>query len=349
MNAPKSILRERNARVSGTNYKFQRLREELRAAVSCGELSGRLPGERILARRFRANAKTLSKALTDLAAEGVLERIIGRGTFVKGTRATTDQCGRWLLLNNSSETSAAMVDAISAINPNTESIRDVAGVRPSFLGQFGAVIDLSSQTPEAFLRDLTVRNMPVVLVDREPGTLSLHAVLVDVALGGARLAREMLLLGHRKLLVVERDGSVVLGRAVRQLAARYTVDATVDTCAVEELPAMLEGTATGIICDSAGAASAACEAAKSAGIQIPDQISIAAVGCCARPFPVSGYYVAPADMAAAIAGVLRDAQITRPTVLWLNGEWIDAGTISSMGVTSPLGQSSSPVPMQLVI
>ena len=220
MNAPDATLQARNARISGTSYKFQRLREELRLAVASGELCGKLPGERILARRFKANAKTLSKALTDLAAEGLLERIIGRGTFVKGTLAAADRLGRWLLLDPSPMTSAALLEAISAINPNNESIRDVAGIRPSFLGQFSAVIDLSTQTPEAFLRDLTVRNMPVVLVDREPGSLSLHAVLVDVALGGARLAREMLLLGHRRLLVVERHGSAVLSRAVRQLAAQ---------------------------------------------------------------------------------------------------------------------------------
>src|SRR5688572_31834902 len=80
-------------------YKFQRLRERLRTAIASGELSGKLPGERALAERFNVNAKTLSKALTDLAAEGLLERSIGRGTFVKGTKpaaAATNE--RWLLV-----------------------------------------------------------------------------------------------------------------------------------------------------------------------------------------------------------------------------------------------------------
>jgi DNA-binding GntR family transcriptional regulator len=66
------------------SYKFQRLRERLRQAVASGELNGKLPGERELARRFKANPKTLSKALTDLAAEGLLERAVGRGTYVRG-------------------------------------------------------------------------------------------------------------------------------------------------------------------------------------------------------------------------------------------------------------------------
>src|ERR1700710_2638026 len=80
------------------SYKFQRLREKLRAAVASGELSGKLPGERQLAKRFHVNAKTLSKALTDLAAEGLLDRSIGRGTFVKGHSPAATSQKRWLLV-----------------------------------------------------------------------------------------------------------------------------------------------------------------------------------------------------------------------------------------------------------
>src|SRR5579862_682960 len=86
---------------SAFSYKFQRLREKLRQAVASGELSGKLPGERTLAKRFHVNAKTLSKALTDLAAEGVLDRSIGRGTYVKGSAPPPSSDGRWLLLCSS--------------------------------------------------------------------------------------------------------------------------------------------------------------------------------------------------------------------------------------------------------
>src|SRR2546428_1153143 len=90
-------------KAQGLSYKFQRLRERLRSAVASGELTGKLPGERSLARRFHVNAKTLSKALTDLAAEGLLHRSIGRGTYVRpaGGAAPADleaPPGRWLIL-----------------------------------------------------------------------------------------------------------------------------------------------------------------------------------------------------------------------------------------------------------
>src|SRR6478752_2204251 len=86
-------------KADGLSYKFQRLRERLRSAVTNGELQGKLPGERTLARRFHVNAKTLSKALTDLAAEGLLDRSIGRGTYVKGTNGNgSGKQTKWLIV-----------------------------------------------------------------------------------------------------------------------------------------------------------------------------------------------------------------------------------------------------------
>ncbi|GJQ26292.1 MAG: hypothetical protein HBSAPP02_13240 [Phycisphaerae bacterium] len=76
------------------SYKFQRLREQLRQAILTGELTGRLPGERALGRRFEANAKTINKALCDLSSEGLVTRRIGRGTFVISPAAATEKSAR---------------------------------------------------------------------------------------------------------------------------------------------------------------------------------------------------------------------------------------------------------------
>lgn len=79
---------DRDSAASGSNgsghlsYKFQRLREQIRASVLGGEFEHRLPGERELGRRYNANAKTINKALSDLSSEGLLVRKVGRGTFV---------------------------------------------------------------------------------------------------------------------------------------------------------------------------------------------------------------------------------------------------------------------------
>src|SRR5437764_10533049 len=109
------------------SYKFQRLRERLRQAIASGELSGKLPGERQLSRRFRVNAKTLSKALTDLAAEGLLERSIGRGTFVRGGAASdaAAPAEKWLLICDADQMHSPVVQAVAQANPATQIATDV--------------------------------------------------------------------------------------------------------------------------------------------------------------------------------------------------------------------------------
>src|SRR3954467_3510050 len=141
------------------SYKFQRLRERLRDAVVTGELAGKLPGERELARRFRANAKTLSKALTDLAAEGLLERSIGRGTFVKGSIPQSHAQDKWLLICPPDDLETPLVNHLLRENPLIQVATDTATMRPSFLNPFRAVITFDRATPEEFLKDLVVRNM----------------------------------------------------------------------------------------------------------------------------------------------------------------------------------------------
>src|SRR4051794_14342022 len=161
--ADPSSATEGRDRQRGMSYKFQRLREKLRAAIASGELAGKLPGERALAKRFHVNAKTLSKALTDLAAEGVLDRSIGRGTYVKGSAPSASQQGRWLLLCDDADADAQiLLEHLRKANPDTQATCDGAEQRPSFLNAFSAVIDAAANTPESFLRDLVVRNLAVV-------------------------------------------------------------------------------------------------------------------------------------------------------------------------------------------
>src|SRR6478735_2568696 len=212
------------------SYKFQRLRERLRAAIASGELCGKLPGERQLARRFRVNAKTLSKALTDLAAEGLLERSIGRGTFVRGHQPAeaAPVAEKWLLICDQNQMHSPVVQAIAQSNSAAQIATDVSSMRPSFINQFKAVIDFADNTPDTFLRDLIVRNIALVAVGREPRTYSSHAVLVDRALGASQLARDMMLAGHRRFIAIERVGQTVICDAIRRAAARYASDATVD-------------------------------------------------------------------------------------------------------------------------
>ena len=337
-----------SAAQSRMSYKYQRLREKLRQAVTTGELTGKLPGERALAKRFHVNAKTLSKALTDLAAEGVLDRSIGRGTYVKGTAPPAATPGRWLVLCDAvqggrHDNDACLVDQFRQGNPDLQiaTSASVAEMRPSFLSGFGAVIDVASDTPEAFLRDLVVRNMPVVAVNREPKTYSTHAVLVDAALGASRIARDLLLAGHRRLGVVERPGSNTVSHAVRQAATRYDRGAAVDTFSPAEMEqgrgiaAAVESGVTALVCDSVRSAEQVKAGLERKGHEVPGALSLAAVGCvCGGPdkCPCSGYFVDCEPLAEAVIGLLRDNPPSRPATLWLAGEFIDRGTLAPAAI-----------------
>jgi hypothetical protein len=336
------------------SYKFQRLREKLRQAVASGELSGKLPGERALAKRFHVNAKTLSKALTDLAAEGVLDRSIGRGTYVKGSAPAQAAPPRWLVVCEGAgdPVVSCLIDELRRAHPELHTITtaSVAGMRPSFLNAFGAVIDIAADTPESFLRDLVVRNLPIVVVNREPRTYSTHTVLVDAALGAARVGRDLLMAGHRRLAAIEAPGSTTISHALRQAAQRYDGGAVVESCSPADMEhgrgvsAIVESGVTGVVCDCVLTAERVKRGLARQGVEVPRHLSLAAVGCLcggASACPCTGYYSDCVPLAEAVVGLLRDNTLTRPTTLWLAGEFIDAGTVAAAAPV-PEGHAQNP-------
>jgi DNA-binding transcriptional regulator YhcF (GntR family) len=325
---------------SDHSYKFQRLREKIRQAVASGELSGKLPGERELARRFQVNAKTLSKALTDLAAEGLLSRSIGRGTFVKGADSDPAGEGPWLLVCDEDQRQSPLIQALKVYNPRIEPIYDVVSLRPSFLNQFAAVIDLSARTPQRFVRDLLVRNLPVVVVGREPGTYSTNTVLLDAAYLAGRLAYDLLMTGHRRLAAVEIVASETEGavaKALRAAAGRYAPDATLQRCLPSQVVALVEQGTTGLVCDSTSAGRLAIAALSEASISVPRVVSVTAVGTADADYPCTGFYLGSEQQAEAIVHLLR-RNGSGATVLWMTGRHVDRGTTGA----APAAAGASP-------
>ena len=199
------------------SYKFQRLRERIREAILSGELSGRLPGERDLAVRYNANAKTVNKALNDLAAEGLLIRHVGRGTFVAGQEPVVGRIGRpqrfcWL---------AAAPDDGAGLDGLFERARSVAAARGHELFAEAADLDATGQVPEqrwspadlrridgiifvavrpseGLLANLLRRQIPVVLINVRGITIKTNAVCADFATGAFVLTDHLCQLGHRR-------------------------------------------------------------------------------------------------------------------------------------------------------
>lgn len=71
---------------SGVVHKHVQVREYVRTLVSGAEPGTPAPSERELVQQFKVARMTVRQALDALVAEGLLERIPGRGTFVANTR-----------------------------------------------------------------------------------------------------------------------------------------------------------------------------------------------------------------------------------------------------------------------
>ena len=226
------------------SYKFQRLREQLRQAVQAGELSGKLPGERELARRYQANAKTISKALTDLSSEGLLVRQVGRGTFVAGQFDERYALGRaqryhWLVRSGdrNGRFQAIFDLAVSGLRREGHQLRlqyvetDQAGrlqagwLSPGKLREVDGVVIFSSGPSD----DLHRRRIPLVLAACTAGLIKSNAVHPDWARGAFELTEQLIWTGHRRITLatpaqcpyVAREAE----RGYRAALARYGLPA----------------------------------------------------------------------------------------------------------------------------
>src|SRR4051812_26378086 len=102
---------------------WAQIEERLAERIEGGELApgDQLPPERELARRLGVSRMTVRQALAALAARGLLERGVGRGTFVRaagrvehdlsGVLGFTEQLGRQGLAAGARVVSAAELDA----------------------------------------------------------------------------------------------------------------------------------------------------------------------------------------------------------------------------------------------
>jgi GntR family transcriptional regulator len=63
---------------------YRQLAAILRARITAGEITARLPGERALADEFGIALGTVRKAIAVLRDEGIVETTPGWGTYVRG-------------------------------------------------------------------------------------------------------------------------------------------------------------------------------------------------------------------------------------------------------------------------
>ena len=244
------------------SYKFQRLREQIRQAVLSGELSGKFPGERELAKKFEANAKTVSKALSDLMSEGLLVRQVGRGTYVRGDLRASHPIRRrrhyrWVVEGQADYTAHAEFFSLAKAEAAREGHRLVfdqlrspargelytAWLPPSALKQIDGVVVHNSRTSPEFLADLARRHIPLVMADAGLLSFKTDTVRPDYARGAFELTEYLINLGHSHIcLVLPVDagaGGIDAVRGWQAAMARHELRTTPPCKAVREAVAQL--------------------------------------------------------------------------------------------------------------
>ncbi len=198
-------------------YKYQRLRERLRAAIVNGELKSKLPGERELARRYGANAKTINKALCDLATEGLLVRQVGRGTFVAGDRtngrsATARTFG--CIVSNGLD--RALTERIcTAVEQMvirqghrlektvlSAAAAGTSSVPTSRIRGWSGAAAIAARPPLDVIGELHRRHLPLVIINNCDDRVKTFTVLPDYAQGTFELCRQFIQLGHKRIQLI---------------------------------------------------------------------------------------------------------------------------------------------------
>jgi DNA-binding transcriptional regulator YhcF (GntR family) len=315
------------------SYKFQRLRERIRSAIETGELNGKLPGERVLARRFKVNAKTLSKALTDLAAEGLLERNIGLGTFVRGatTSRATQKC---LVLHDAAQVTCPVLQALVDAGEFQLQLHEATDeLPPSLLNPHRSVVVCAKTLSDEVLRDLVVRGKNVVQLDRTGPSFATHSVMIDRLTAAADLARHLMRSGHRNLMLISAERRTDLQK---ELVSHLPPSISLRAGGLDDVRMAIEHGVTGVICTSSETAAHVIAVLMGLGIDVPQQISVVAMGQInSDDVPCSGQYVRVAEVANAVSHLLSDGSPHRPLTLWLAGQFIDAGTTRPIESTAP--------------
>jgi hypothetical protein len=322
---PEKQLTEAAGSTPTLTYKHERVREKLREAITGGEWKKKLPGERILAKLFDANAKTVSKALTELAAEGLLDRGVGSGTYVKGKAPNAFTGDHWLLICDPGQTDSRIERLLRAAHPDLEVVVDIHSVRPKLLKQVSSVVVLAASVSDSFIFDLIVRQLTVMLIGTEARTFSTHAILFDRKQAISRAVRDLMLSGHRKLAAVGHPGSSDIVKDLRHAAIECAPDQTIELCTVNNVAASVSRGVTGFVCDSTETALAVKNELANFDLFVPGQASVTGVGTSGDDQIISGYFIHCSEIANAAIRLLN-SKVGHPTTLWLPGRFIDRGT-----------------------
>jgi LacI family transcriptional regulator len=213
---------------------YQQVKRELLAAIAAGRYSPGKPfvTQREICERFGVSQATAVRALNDLAADGHVVRLRGKGTFV-AEHPAADRTVACILQNHGPHVTqllAGVEEACAELGYRlylTHCADDTAREERALLaalrhGSSGIIAypaeGSATVTAYAEVRD---RGVPLVMIDRHRPDLATDAVVADNFAAGRELTAELIAAGHRVIATLwdETDTTSVRDRLAGHLQA----------------------------------------------------------------------------------------------------------------------------------
>lgn len=279
---------------------YQEIYDFLAKKILTGELAvgEQVPTEQSLAQSFHTSRITSKRALTDLENKGLVERIQGKGTFVKAAGEHVPQQPQKKILflspfpnqHDLGNFTAGMLPYLTSQGYQLHIQDDTYLTQPNFfelIDQYDGMIyyPLFSNSNLAILYQLAYQKFPIVLLDKKVEELDLPLVTAD-NFGGVYTATKRLLQTHERIAFLHHTPlgqiSTVRQRYLGYLQALLeagqsfqtapNTDASQDDAAL--LQSYLDNGVSAVIAENDLVAIHFMKVAKQAGINIPEQLSI---------------------------------------------------------------------------
>ena len=190
--------------------KYQQIYEQLRKAILRGEYgpNALLPSENALAIKFGVSRITTKRVLNDLAANELIYRVQGRGSFVKPHPSIQSQKLLLVIPFNDSQNLGDYASGISETVQGTAwqvltmtnqsfASMDLSHIHQDYAGIIYYPQSLSRELPR--LIQLFLAGIPVVLLDQQQPNIAIPSVASDNIAGGRLAVEHLLATGHERI------------------------------------------------------------------------------------------------------------------------------------------------------
>ena len=296
--------------------RYAQLMSYFRERILDGSLpaGARLPTELELAAEHQISRGTVRQAMSALVNEGLLERVRGRGTFVRPLlpiaspvqRAAERRIGLVLAHSSGSQLDLDILIGVEhaaksrgyqvsfayAEESLEELDRDITRLRADKIAGM-IIFPVSDATYDESIWQLAADRVPFVLVDRYFPNLDSDCVVADNHGGGYRATEHLLILGHRRVSFVYSNKGTLLTTSVRdrwqgyrsalleygqiydeQLVFQWPNQSNADLAGAPDLLLLREGGPTAIFAVSDSVALELLQAAQRVGVRVPEDLAL---------------------------------------------------------------------------